>query len=442
MTTKTSSKKSAPHQSALLPRAAKDQPLTRAFQSFVSTKNPHNQTTQRKPRPWLFAPLLASICAIGMNAAHAQDDVETMVAQIEAPQSSSNPALDALGLPALMKRLNVPGVSIAVVKDFKLHWAKAYGVADAKTSRLVNTETRFQAASISKPLTAMATMRLVQERRIDLDANINTMLTSWKVPRSALTRNQAVTPRSLFSHTSGADDGFGFPGYAPNDALPSLVQILDGLPPSNVGKVVFTRAPFESSKYSGGGVLIMQLALTELSGQPFAKFMQASVLGPLQMSNSSFELPPTVTDATPTALAHDEQGRRMGPPWHIYPEQATSGLWTTPSDLAKFVIEIQTALRGPKGKLLGQRAAKEMTAPVGVGRYAIGLVIDQRNEGWYFSHSGSNWGYRAWMSGHLRKGYGVIIMTNGDNGMALMNQIADRVEKAYGWDSLEKATAK
>jgi CubicO group peptidase (beta-lactamase class C family) len=395
----------------------------------------------RKRSARYLAPLLLAISAMAMRAAQAQNDVESFIARIENPQSPSHTELDSLSLQALMERLRVPGVSIAVVKDFKIHWAKAYGVADTETGRLLDTATRFQAASISKPVTALAAMRLVQEHRLNLDADVNTILKSWRVPRSELTRNRAVTPRSLLSHTSGANDGFGFPGYDPKAALPTVVQILDGLPPSNVGKVTFARAPFEASQYSGGGVMIMQLALTELSGRPFAQFMQSTVLAPLQMSNSSFEQALAVNDTSRAALAHDEQGRRMGPPWRIHPEQATSGLWTTPSDLAKFIIEIQTALRGPTGKVLDQRFAKEMISPVGIGRFAIGVAIDQRGDGWYFTHSGSNWGYRAWMSGHVRKGYGVVIMANSDNGMALMNQIADRIEKAYNWDSLREPIA-
>jgi CubicO group peptidase (beta-lactamase class C family) len=180
----------------------------------------------------------------------------------------------------------------------------------------------------------------------------------------------------------------------------------------------------------------MQLALTELTARPFAQFMQSTVLAPLQMAGSSFEQPTTADETSHAAMAHDEQGHRMGVPWHVYPEQAAANLWTTPNDLARFVIEIQTALRGPHGKVLTQQSAREITTPVGVGRFGVGLIIDRRGEGWYFSHNGSNWGYRAWISGHVRKGYGVVIMTNGDNGMPLMNEIADRVEKAYDWDSL------
>lgn len=391
---------------------------------------PYRQRPARLSGIFLFA-----ISILPMQAVQARDDVASLIARIETPPTSpGHDDLDSLAIAALMKRLHVPGVSIAVVKDFKIHWAKAYGVADAQTGRVLDTATRFQAASISKPVTALAAMRLAQENRLNLDADINTMLKSWQVPRSALTRKQAVTPRSLFSHTSGADDGFGFPGYEPNAPLATMVQMLDGRPPSNVGKVAFARAPFEAYKYSGGGLTIMQLALTELSGRPFAQLMASSVLGPVGMSDSSFG-PPALERA---ALAHDEQGRRMQAPWRVHPELAAAGLWTTPSDLARFVIEIQTAARGPKGRVLEQRFAREMITPVGIGRYAVGPAIDRHGDGWYFSHNGSNWGYRAWMTGHVRKGYGLVIMTNGDNGMPLMNQIADRVAKAYDWDSIDK----
>ena len=179
----------------------------------------------------------------------------------------------------------------------------------------------------------------------------------------------------------------------------------------------------------------MQLAMTDVCRCSFPSLMQSSVLGPLNMQDSAFEPPRLPSNA---ALAHGAQGGRMGAPWHLYPELAAAGLWTTPSDVAKFIIEIQSALRGPKGAVLDRATARDMTTPVGVGPFAVGLTIERRGEGWYFSHSGSNWGYRAWMTGHLRKGYGMVIMTNGDNGMVLMNQVADRIANAYGWDSAKK----
>jgi CubicO group peptidase (beta-lactamase class C family) len=370
--------------------------------------------------------------------ARAQDDPTPLITRIESAQVPDRQGLDGLSIPQLMQRFHVPGVSIAVIKDFRVHWLKSYGVADMETGRLVDSATAFQAASISKPVTAMAAMRLVQDQRLALDADINTYLKSWRVPASEFNRTQPVTARSLFSHTSGSDDNFGFPGYDPAAPRPTLVQILNGQPPSNVGSVTFGRAPYRGYRYSGGGLVIAQLAITELTGVPFAEFMGATVLGPLGMTNSSYEQPMTAALATHAARAHNGQGKGMGAAWHVYPELAAAGLWTTPADLAQFVIEVMTAVRGPRGKVLGQATAREMVSPVGTGPYAVGLSIEKRGEGWYFGHGGANWGFRADILGHVRKGYGVVIMTNGDAGGVLISEIEARVAAAYGWDSLDK----
>ncbi len=380
----------------------------------------------------LLLPLFSAFLVTAAPATLPPGDAAPFIARIEAVQTAGKGEFDKLTLPALMLQLQVPGLSIAVVKDFKIHWAKAYGLADVSSGRLLDTNTRFQAASISKPVTAMAAMRMVEAGQLDLDKDINTFLTSWQIPVSEMTRQQSVTARALFSHTSGADDGFGFPGYAPQAALPTVVQILNGQAPSNVGKVLFARAPYAEYKYSGGGTMIMQQAMMDLCRCAFAQLMQTTVLTPLQMANSAFEYMPAAQSA---ALAHDEQGKRMPAPWHLYPEMAAAALWTTPTDLAKFIIELQTALRTEKGQLLSRQSATEMTTPVRVGQFAVGLKIEQLGKEQYFSHSGANWGYRAWMTGHLNKGYGMIIMTNSDNGMALMNQLADRITNAYGWDA-------
>ncbi len=384
--------------------------------------------------------LVAGIAAAQESSQRGQTPAAAaMIARVESAQTPDRQGFDALTLLQVMQRLRVPGVSIAVVKDFQVHWAKAYGVADVASGRAVETSTPFQAASISKPVTAMAAVRLAQERRLDLDADVNALLKSWQVPASDLTRGRPVTPRALLSHTSGADDGFGFPGYDPAAPRPTLTQILSGEAPSNVGPVLFARPPFSGYKYSGGGVTIMQLALADLTGRPFADFLHDTVLSPLKMTSSSFAQPPPSAVAGQLARAHDGQGRVMDTAWHVYPEQAAAGLWTTPTDLARFIIEVQTAVRGPAGLVLSQASAREMTSPVGVGPYAVGLAVDMRGEGWYFSHGGSNWGFQADMVGHLRKGYGVAVMTNGDRGRALITEIEARVAAAYGWDTLDKA---
>jgi CubicO group peptidase (beta-lactamase class C family) len=383
-------------------------------------------------------PLFFGAAGVAAQTPAAQEDAGALIARVEAPRTAGGEGLAGLTLAQVMAQAKVPGVSVAVVKDFQIQWAKGYGVADVATGRPVDVDTRFQAASISKPLTAMAALRLAQEGRLSMDADVNQILESWKVPASEHNRLQPVTPRSLFSHTSGADDGFGFPGYDPSLPRPTLVQILNGEKPSNVGVVTFARAPYEAYKYSGGGVTLMQLALGDLTDEPFAAMMQRLVLGPLGMAHSGYEQPMPAAAEPFAAHMHDNNGAAMSAPWHVYPEQAAAGLWTTASDLARFLIEVQKAVRGPEGAVLDQVHAREMVSPVSVGPYAVGLSIQKRGEGWYFEHTGSNRGFRALLVGHVRKGYGLVVMTNGNNGSQVMNEILERVAAVYRWDTLDK----
>lgn len=388
--------------------------------------------------------LIAGLTALALSTAASRPssaqtaDVSSLIARIEAPQFPNRQGYDALTLPELMQRLRVPGLSVAVIRDYRIHWARGYGVADVETGRAVDTGTVFQAASISKPVFAMMVVKLAQDGRLSLDDDINTLLKTWRVPGTEFTHEQKVTLRSLLSHTSGADDGFGFPGYNPEEPRPSLAQILNGEKPSNVGSVRFVRPPYAGFKYSGGGVTLAQLAVMDVVGRPFPDLARETVLAPLAMSRSSFEQPMTEALATNAARAHNGAGRRSAASWHVYPEQAAAGLWTTPSDLARFAIEVQRAIRGPKGAVLTQGSAREMLSAVGAGGFAVGFSIAQRGQGWYFSHGGSNWGFQGNLVAHFRKGYGVAIMTNGDNGGALLAEIEARIAAAYGWDTLDK----
>jgi CubicO group peptidase (beta-lactamase class C family) len=389
---------------------------------------------------FIAAAFLAGVIGLAASAAEvlAQDSTSALIARVEGRQSPNRQGLDPFTLQEVMQKYQVPGVSVAVIKNFEIHWAKGYGVADAETGLPVEPHTLFQAASISKPVTAMAVLKAVEEGRVSLDADINEMLQSWKVSHGEFTQTLPVTPRALLSHTSGADDGFGFPGYHPAQLRPTLVQILAGEKPSNVGPVLFARPPFTAFKYSGGGTTIMQLAMIETLGKPFAEIMQHYVLDPLGMVDSTYEQPlPSAREAR-AARAHSAQGKAMDVKWHVYPEQAAAGLWTTPSDLARFVIEIQRAQHAPAGRVLSQAMARQMVTPVGVGPFTVGLVLDKHGEGWYVSHSGGNWGFQGYLVGHVRKGYGVIVMTNSDSGNPVVHEIKARVAAAYGWDSLDK----
>jgi CubicO group peptidase (beta-lactamase class C family) len=361
-----------------------------------------------------------------------------MMARIEGPQSPDRQGLDALTLAQVMERAHVPGVSIAVIKNFDIHWAKGYGIADVQSGSPVDADTMFQAASISKPVAAMAAMRAVQDGKFSLDADINSILKSWKLPDSEFTRGHPVTPRSLMSHTSGLGDGFGFPGYHPSAPRPTLVQILNGSAPSNVGPVLMERPPFTAEKYSGGGVTLMQLAMMDVTGVAYPEMMRTVVLDRIGMTRSAYEQPLSSEYDRNAARAHDGRGRAMDAKWHVYPELAAAGLWTTPTDLAKFAIEVQKTALGQSSRVLSRTSVIEMLTPVGVGDYAVGLGITKMGQGWYFGHGGSNWGFQCDLLAHRVKGYGVAIMTNGDNGRAVINEVRARVAAAYGWDSLDK----
>jgi CubicO group peptidase (beta-lactamase class C family) len=335
-----------------------------------------------------------------------------------------------------MDSLGVPGVSVAVIHDFAIHWTRAYGIADEEDVRRVDTGTLFQAASISKPVAAMATLKAVQDGLFGLDDDINSVLTSWTLDGEGFTSDRPVTPRSLTSHTSGLGDGFGFPGYDPGSPLPTVVQILDGDPLSNVGPLFMERPPGEAYEYSGGGVTVMQQALSDSRGRLFSDIMRTDVLEPVGMTRSTYVQPlPDSLDPN-AARAHDRNGRPMGPKWHVYPEQAAAGLWTTPTDLALFAIEVQKSIRGESNAVLDRATAREMITPVGVGSYAVGFAIEKRGEGWYLSHGGANWGFRARLVAHVSKGYGYAIMTNADRGSELIAELAERIERVYAWDSV------
>ena len=124
--------------------------------------------------------------------------------------------------------------------------------------------------------------------------------------------------------------------------------------------------------------------------------------------------------------------------WHVYPEQAAAGLWTTPTDLAKFAIEVQKSFRGESNKVLRRQSTAEMLSPVGVGPFAVGFMVSKVGEGWYFEHSGGNYGFISLLVAHKVKGYGYALMTNASSGGRLNQQLRRRIESAYGFDSLDE----
>lgn len=332
-------------------------------------------------------------------------------------------------LAARMKELNVPGVSIAVIHQGKIEWARGFGVRDSAGSP-VTADTVFQAGSISKPLAAMAALRLVQQGKLSLDADVNTYLTSWKIPGDPVTTGKPITLRALLTHTAGMTV-HGFPGYASTEPVPTLVQVLNGEKPANTGSIRSEAAPGVDWKYSGGGYTIMQQALIDVAHQPFPKLLHDSVLAPIGMKHSTYEqpLPPTIKDfATP--YRGDGKPVEGGP--HTYPEMAAAGLWTTPTDLATYAIEVEQSLAGKANHVLSLEMTEKMVIP-GLGHWGLGLEIGGADTNPYFSHGGANEGYRNIFLAYEKSGEGAVVMTSGDNGGQLGDEVMHSIAAEYGW---------
>ncbi|WP_165844024.1 serine hydrolase domain-containing protein [Phenylobacterium kunshanense] len=365
------------------------------------------------------------------HAAPASDDLRR-IAAMEVGLKPAGAAAGARRLSDRMAELKVPGVSLAYFKDGRLHWTRTYGVADVAHPTPISPETRFQAASLTKPLAATVALRLVEAGALQLDEDVEPRLVSWKMPASELTRDEKVTLRRLLSHTAGLSVS-GFPGYAQSAVLPNPVQVLSGAPPAITPPVVPLTTPGTKWSYSGGGYQVAELLMDDVTGTPFARLADRHVLGPAGMKLSSLEQPLPARLASKAATGHNFNGAPLAGRWHVYPELASAGLWTTPSDYARFMIGLQNAYAGRGPALVNRASARAMMTPV-LNGYGLGWNLVPRGKTASFEHRGGNAGFQSYAAGLLdgsRQGF--VIMTNGDRGMILVNEIADALAAAYDW---------
>ena len=330
-----------------------------------------------------------------------------------------------------MKFHKVPALSIAVIKDFKIEWAKAYGLKDLETNEPVTTETLFQAGSISKSVNAMVAMKKVEQGRISLDEDINAKLTSWKLPDNEFTAKKKVTLRNLLSHTAGTTV-HGFPGYAITEKVPTLQQILDGAKPANTAAVRVDFEPGSRFRYSGGGTTISQLAIMDIEKKPYPDIAKETVLAPLGMTNSTYSQPLPADWRKKAATGYRGNGSEVTGKIHVYPEMAAAGLWTTPTDLAKFAIELQLSLTGKSNKVLTKQSVETMTTAF-KDDVGLGFFIERHGNALYFGHGGADEGFRAELVVSRDKGYGIAVMVNSDNGQ-ILREVVRGVAREYGWD--------
>ena len=336
-----------------------------------------------------------------------------------------------------MRHYDVPGLSIALIKDYKLAWAKALGNKTKSTLSPVRADSLFQAASISKPVTAIAILQLVESGQLSLDKPVNQLLSSWKIPSNEYTENTPVLVRHLLNHTAGLTVD-GFLGYDMEDEIPDLQKILNGEQPANSGRVYVnqTVGGSYSYRYSGGGYTVLQQLLEDRFTSNFTQYIKDNVFSVLDLKHSTFEQPLPETKFSQIAWGFPQGEVESDGGFHIYPEQAAAGLWTTAGELAAIIIDLQKSLNDGSGKLLTQESAELMIQPsvygiehlrvFGIG---LGLFIDD----FYFSHSGGNEGYTSRFIAHKEKGYGLVVLTNA-NRLELVNEIITSVVKSEGWD--------
>ncbi|MFA6058244.1 MAG: serine hydrolase [Taibaiella sp.] len=337
-----------------------------------------------------------------------------------------------------MQHYHVKGLSIAVVKDFKIVWAKGYGWADEKEKRHVTTATLFKPGSISKSLNAVGVLKLAQENKLDLYKDINEYLRSWKFPYDSLSKGKKITLANLLSHTGGLSVYGGFPGYSKKDKLPTIPEILDGAAPANTPPVRSMFEPGLRFEYSGGGTIISQLIITDVSQQRYTTFMYDNVLKPMGMAHSFYsEQPPAGARQKEVATGYSKDGVEVASRFNVYPEQAPLGLWTTPTELCNYLIETQLAYAGKSSKVLNQEMTRLHLTPYIDQSSAMGVFIGERNGEKYFFHDAGNEGFRGLFYGSVEGGNGVAMFVNSDEGNIIL-ELLNSVALVYDWKGFAK----
>ncbi len=335
-----------------------------------------------------------------------------------------------------MEYYKVPGVSIAIVENGKIKWAKGYGYANTETGTKVDANTLFQAGSISKPIAALAALKLFENGSLELNKDVNDYLKDWQIPENKFTETEKVTLERLLTHTAGITV-HGFPGYKQTDKFPDIIEVLNGN--GNTEKITVDTIPGSIWRYSGGGYTVMEKVVEDVSGTSLDNYMAQTILLPIGMKNSTFQQPISKALQTNISGAYNSNGELVKGLWHNYPEQAAAGLWTTPSELALYCIEIQDIIQGKTDGILSKETVEMMLTKHKNG-WGLGPSLGKKNESLIFGHGGKNEGFTNDMMAFAYQGNAVIIMTNADNGGKLISEVKNAISNYYNWQISQPIT--
>ncbi|HEY0057102.1 MAG TPA: serine hydrolase, partial [Pedobacter sp.] len=349
-----------------------------------------------------------------INPTHVKSKISLVENSLKEIASLSNDSAKKYNIIDRMKLHKIPSVSIAVINNGKVEWAKAYGYADIAHKKPADAKTIYQIASITKSINAFYIMKLAQEAKLSLDTDIRAYLKTWKISENEFSREKKITLRNLLSHTAGFGTG-GFGGYLKSEKIPTINQILNGEQPANNEPVKLILPVNERFSYSGGGTTITRKIIEDNISPKYDSLLQTDILKPLRMTNSTFQqvLPIGLKNF---AKAYDGGIKEVPGDYAVYPELAADGLWSTPTDMAKFIISIQQSLANKSGNLLNKDSAIEMLTPVlNTTDIALGAFIIERGGEKYFTHLGGNRGFQSIYYGSFTTGQGIVILTNTDN---------------------------
>jgi CubicO group peptidase (beta-lactamase class C family) len=338
----------------------------------------------------------------------------------------------SLNLQDRMSYYKVPGISITIISNYQIERTLNYGVMDAEIQNPVSDETLFNVGSLSKGVASLAVLSLVENRKVDLNEDINNQLVSWKIPENEYTKQNKVTPLLLMNHSGGAMfyPGIGYLG----DNFPTNLQVLNGEKPSQYRPVVIDRIPGTEYLYSNAGYAILQQLIVDVSGKSYPEYVKEKIFEPLDLQYATLFQPLSEELIKYTAAGHMNNGLPYsGKRYYIQPA-AAGGLWTNSSDYAKFVIELQKSYAGRSNKIISSALAKEMLSPHVSKQYGLGVFMREiSGEINYFGHMGDNKGFFAGYVAHLTDGYGVIVLTNSQNGAQLIREITSGIARLYDW---------
>ena len=328
-----------------------------------------------------------------------------------------------------MEHYHVSGLSIAFIHNGEINLTNEFGVMKAGTNSNVNSNSIFNACSISKFLTAMLVLKLTEQGILNLDEDINNRLTSWKIPENECTQNKKIMLRSLLSHQAGVIDPEGsFSELDSTLGVPTMVELLEGRTPYCKERIEVKYEPDSDFQYSDAGFCIIQQLIEDVCGKPFTVLMNEHIFEPLHMKNSTFEQTTFTVSRGQFSCGHNKNGEVVSSEYPIYPYPAASGLWTTPTDLSILVIELMNSLKGKSKMGLSESKAKELITSQGCKEWTgLGVFLDGSGEEIELSSLGWGIGFQCMLIAYPCLEIGVVIMTNTDLGVHQMKGIIGEI---------------